>query len=286
MVSIPNVPTRIADSLTLPIGVWLGIPALPVVEAEVQTLASSPDRDSNLDLPVLSSRAQYDKRVSQLRHRGGPPRSVGVARESTLPLVAGLTSDHFIRKMSCLPLWAALQALGRDGVQSKIRQAFESRRVEKHGNTTLTTPDRDLKLKLLVIGSLGVADKTVWPLKRSQQPGGESGTFTVNEVVTKPVSTAVLLESVACTVVFQFVPESSEGENVSRVSAYFDKLNSWLGQILQRDAPHVPVVICELESNGVVLRYCPLEMAGEKHPSPAEVDLFTSCLEQQLVCHS
>ncbi|CAG2064019.1 unnamed protein product [Timema podura] len=31
MVSVPNVPTRIADSLTLPIGVWLGIPALPVV---------------------------------------------------------------------------------------------------------------------------------------------------------------------------------------------------------------------------------------------------------------
>nr|CAD7412740.1 unnamed protein product [Timema poppensis] len=32
---------------------------------------SSPDRDSNLDLPVLSSRAKHDKRVSQLRHRGG-----------------------------------------------------------------------------------------------------------------------------------------------------------------------------------------------------------------------
>nr|CAD7424356.1 unnamed protein product [Timema monikensis] len=32
---------------------------------------SSPDRDSNLDLSVLSSRAQHDKRVSQLRHRGG-----------------------------------------------------------------------------------------------------------------------------------------------------------------------------------------------------------------------
>nr|CAD7398421.1 unnamed protein product [Timema cristinae] len=31
----------------------------------------SPDLDSNLDLPVLSSRAQHDKRVSQLRHRGG-----------------------------------------------------------------------------------------------------------------------------------------------------------------------------------------------------------------------
>nr|CAD7392421.1 unnamed protein product [Timema cristinae] len=32
---------------------------------------SSPDRDLNLDLPVLSSRALHDKRVSQLRHRGG-----------------------------------------------------------------------------------------------------------------------------------------------------------------------------------------------------------------------
>nr|CAD7424126.1 unnamed protein product [Timema monikensis] len=36
-----------------------------------KTTPSSPDRDSNLDLPVLSSRAQHDTRVSQLRHRGG-----------------------------------------------------------------------------------------------------------------------------------------------------------------------------------------------------------------------
>nr|CAD7193561.1 unnamed protein product [Timema douglasi] len=34
-----------------------------------KTYPSSPDRDSNLDLPVLSSRAQHDKRISQLRHR-------------------------------------------------------------------------------------------------------------------------------------------------------------------------------------------------------------------------
>nr|CAD7401038.1 unnamed protein product [Timema cristinae] len=36
-----------------------------------KTIPSSPDRDSNLDLPVLSSRVQHDKCVSQLRHRGG-----------------------------------------------------------------------------------------------------------------------------------------------------------------------------------------------------------------------
>nr|CAD7263597.1 unnamed protein product [Timema shepardi] len=36
-----------------------------------KTTPSSPDRDSNLDLPVLGGRAQHDKRVSQIRHRGG-----------------------------------------------------------------------------------------------------------------------------------------------------------------------------------------------------------------------
>nr|CAD7432512.1 unnamed protein product [Timema monikensis] len=41
-----------------------------------KTTPSSPDRDSNLDLPVLSSRAQHVKRVSQLRHRGGTKGSV------------------------------------------------------------------------------------------------------------------------------------------------------------------------------------------------------------------
>nr|CAD7262480.1 unnamed protein product [Timema shepardi] len=41
------------------------------VENHLEKKNSSPDQDSNLDLPVLSSRAQHDKRISQLRHRGG-----------------------------------------------------------------------------------------------------------------------------------------------------------------------------------------------------------------------
>nr|CAD7396519.1 unnamed protein product [Timema cristinae] len=39
-----------------------------------KTTPSSPDRDSNLDLPVLRSRPQHDKSVCQLRHRGGSER--------------------------------------------------------------------------------------------------------------------------------------------------------------------------------------------------------------------
>nr|CAD7259035.1 unnamed protein product [Timema shepardi] len=49
-----------------------------------KTTLSSPDRDSNLDLPVLSSRAQYDKRVSQLRHRGGESSAQGFIFEDEI----------------------------------------------------------------------------------------------------------------------------------------------------------------------------------------------------------
>nr|CAD7261466.1 unnamed protein product [Timema shepardi] len=38
-----------------------------------KTTPSSPDRDSNLDLPVLSSRAQHDKRLSEMPPKKKPP---------------------------------------------------------------------------------------------------------------------------------------------------------------------------------------------------------------------
>nr|CAD7393816.1 unnamed protein product [Timema cristinae] len=58
-----------------------------------KTTPSSPDRDSNLNLPVLSSRAQHDKRVSQLRHRDKPicrpeqKRVYGVARHENAKVI-------------------------------------------------------------------------------------------------------------------------------------------------------------------------------------------------------
>nr|CAD7446713.1 unnamed protein product [Timema bartmani] len=42
-----------------------------------KTTPSSPDRDSNLDLPVLGGLAQHDWRVSQLRHQGRSGFSMG-----------------------------------------------------------------------------------------------------------------------------------------------------------------------------------------------------------------
>jgi hypothetical protein len=33
----------------------------------------------------------------------------------------------------------------------------------------------------------------------------------------------------------------------------------------------------------VVLRYCPLEMGGDKMPGASDIEIFIVCLEQQLV---
>jgi hypothetical protein len=35
----------------------------------------------------------------------------------------------------------------------------------------------------------------------------------------------------------------------------------------------------------VVLRYCPLEMGGDKIPSAEDIEMFIVCLEQQLVSY-
>ncbi|CAH1957549.1 unnamed protein product [Acanthoscelides obtectus] len=117
----------------------------------------------------------------------------------------------------------------------------------------------------------------------SPKPGGESGKYTVSELISKPVTIPLLFESTACCVVFQFTPELTEGEILTKNPQNYDKMNTWLGQTLQLDAPEVPIDICELEHVGVVLRFCPFENSCGQQPSPEEIQSFVECLEQQLV---
>nr|CAD7394465.1 unnamed protein product [Timema cristinae] len=61
-----------------------------------KTTPSSPDRDSNLDLPVLSSRAQHDCHVIQLRHRGG------VVEDLNMSVAAPVsTAEINVRRVRC-----------------------------------------------------------------------------------------------------------------------------------------------------------------------------------------
>ncbi|XP_011310758.1 pyridoxal-dependent decarboxylase domain-containing protein 1 [Fopius arisanus] len=232
-----DLPSKLADSITLPLGVWLGIPSLPVV-----TLYRLTDT------------------------KGGKPTS----RDTTLSLVSGLMVESLSRRLPTLPLWAALQVLGREGIQSRFKKCFQViedlyNRIKKFDN-----------IKFL-----------------SQIPGGaegtqENGRWTINDLTTNPVNSPQLFEVISSALVFQYVPttpsNSQEGEYHSlpeRIPPYYDKLNSWLGQILQRDIENVPIELCEIEQYGVAIRICCLENIGPA-PSSEDMDNVIACLEQQI----
>ncbi|XP_060521220.1 putative pyridoxal-dependent decarboxylase domain-containing protein 2 [Cylas formicarius] len=224
----------IADSFTLTPASWLGVPGLPNV-----TLYRLWDSSTN------SNRKQ-----------------VGASRESTLPLLAGLNTDHHGKRILALPAWAALQSLGKEGVIARMRDNFLA------SERLFAALDVFKHVRLL-----------------GPRPGGETGAFTIPELMSKPATVAMLFESTSTCVVFQFTPEAEEErESVVRVPPYYDRLNSWLGQILQIDAPQVPIDICELDNVGVVLRFCPFENATSgRQPTVDELRAFVQCLEQQLV---
>lgn len=222
--STKDLPSMVADSITLPLGVWLGIPSLPVV-----TLYRITDS------------------------KGGRP---------TLPLslVSGLRRlkwDSLSRRLPTLPLWATLQALGRDGVHNRLKRCFLA--VEELYN------------KIKKFSCIRIL---------SQAPGGETGTYTINELLAKPVDTPELFETVASVLVFQFVPPDKDPQPTEKSPSY-NKLNSWLGQILQRDIENVKIELCEIEHHGVAIRICPLENP-EQPPTPEDIDNVVACLEQQI----
>lgn len=97
-----------------------------------------------------------------------------------------------------------------------------------------------------------------------------------------PVHGPQLFEVIASAVVFQFIPVDRDTQANERVPPYYDKLNSWLGQILQRDIDNVQIELCEIEQHGVAIRVCPLESC-ERPPSSEDIDNLIACLEQQIV---
>lgn len=245
-------PPSIADSFTLPLGSWLGIPGLPMI-----TLYQHPSpANSQTNLSTSSANAGDNPSSTP----APTPRQVG-PREGALPLLAGLTHDHLGSRSTAHPLWIALQCLGSDGVHLRIRDNFLA------SERLFAAVDCYRHVRVL-----------------SQKPGGENGSCTVSELISKPVNIGMLFETTASSVVFQFIPELQEDQILKAVPPYYDKLNSWLGQILQIEAPQLPIEICELENVGIVLRYSPFENTIGLPPVGAEeVKQFVQCLEQQLI---
>nr|CAD7434392.1 unnamed protein product [Timema monikensis] len=121
---------------------------------------SSPDRDSNLDLPVLSSRAQHDKRVSQLRHRetGTEVKWTPISASSFpyLSIDTELKMEENFEKEN-MQLW---NEIGYHSVDNRLNKEEVSphllgRRVENYfEKATSSSPERDSNLDLPVLGGL------------------------------------------------------------------------------------------------------------------------------------
>nr|CAD7262128.1 unnamed protein product [Timema shepardi] len=87
-----------------------------------KTTPSSPDRDSNLDLPVLSGRAQHDKRVSQLRHRGGTKANQNISTSSA-------------QTVQLISTWSALPEMFEKGDPIKPQSQSSKINVHAHSST-------------------------------------------------------------------------------------------------------------------------------------------------------
>ncbi|XP_047529174.1 pyridoxal-dependent decarboxylase domain-containing protein 1 [Vanessa atalanta] len=160
------------------------------------------------------------------------------SREGALAALAGLSAGG--ARLGALPLWTCARAAGAAGLARRLERAFRNARAAR---ALVAAAD----LKLL-----------------SDRPGGDEPP---NVDLVEAVSQAS-----AC-VAFQFAPP-----DVDKPPAYYDKLNSWLGQVLQREADMVSIEVCETEAHGVVLRYCPLEGA----PDAGAADAWAGALEAQL----
>ncbi|XP_028173016.1 pyridoxal-dependent decarboxylase domain-containing protein 1 [Ostrinia furnacalis] len=141
------------------------------------------------------------------------------SREGALAALAGLSGGG--GRLPALPLWTCIRAAGARRLTQRLNAAFRSARA---AHTVVS----QAQLRLL-----------------SDRPGGDEPP---NVDIVEAVSQAS-----AC-VAFQFAPP-----DVEKPPPYYDKLNSWLGQVLQREAEMLSIEVCETESHGIVLRYCPLE---------------------------
>lgn len=71
-------------------------------------------------------------------------------------------------------------------------------------------------------------------------------------------------------------------EKVANFS-YFDKLNSWLGQNLQRDCPDITLEIRDHLIHGTCIRFCPLELGlADTVPNLEQLEVLEECLDNQI----
>ncbi|KAL7029628.1 hypothetical protein ACKWTF_006299 [Chironomus riparius] len=160
-----------------------------------------------------------------------------------------------MRKLDAFPLWTVIQNLGRDKIVDSFAQAFQS------CNILYDMVAKTKGFRLL-----------------SKKP------------VNYDPKEALAIDSFTSVVLFQFdgsglnIPTEDMKEPALKKAidkdnnvSYFDRLNSWLGQTLERDFPQIQLTLMDHSIYGTCIRYSPFELStGEKVPT---LDAFTEFYE-------
>ena len=162
--------------------------------------------------------------------------------------LAGLGVVNPSVRLGCLPLWCVMRSLGQTQIRARVRAVFQML--------------EDITEKLESIASVRLLSQT-----------GERRTVKISEVEAGEVEQDRMFSTVSPALAFQYISPSPPSLE-ARVPPYTDNLNSWLGQILQRDAPHIPVEIVDVETTGYVLRLCPFEDVAMVGMSSDDVESF------------
>lgn len=157
-------------------------------------------------------------------------------------------------KLITLPLWTSLKTLG----QRKIVETFL------------------YNFEIVETVHKKVSQYDCLRILSHQSSSTTGGGLSLKDVTSKYLPIQTIFDVVQSCVVFQFVP--SDSSFAGPVPPYYDKLNSWLGQILQRDIPNVNLTLNETVNFGTVLRLCPFEQSS----AHGDYESFLHCLEAQL----
>ncbi|KAH8303347.1 hypothetical protein KR059_008679 [Drosophila kikkawai] len=197
--------------------------------------------------------------------------------------LSAFESDPILsRRLNALSLWTSLQALGRKAIAERLHVAFQTCSI-----------------------LFEIASKCEGIRVLSHTPGAQTGA-TLSDIIPSPFDVQALFDAAAPVVAYQFdgsttIPLGGSSSSAAAVAAataeretadglkplekvynasYFDRLNSWLGQILQRDCPNFDFEVIEHPTHGSCIRYCPLELGlGEQPPSSENLESFAQSLE-------
>ena len=167
--------------------------------------------------------------------------------------LAGLGVVNPSVRLGCLPLWCVMRSLGQAQIRARVRAVFQML--------------EDITEKLDSMASVRLLSQS-----------GEKKTVKISEVEAGEVEQDRMFSTVSPALAFQYISPSPPSLE-TRVPAYTDNLNSWLGQILQRDAPHIAVEIVDVETTGYVLRLCPFEDVAMVGMSSDDVESFLQVAE-------